>query len=279
MCITVGYPATTVSKGSGNIYIQIFASTAYQWVAFGTGSGMSGANMFVAYQDGAGNMTLSPRHGSGHFTPSLDTSSNAAQLQLLAGSGVSSDGNMVANFVCPNCVKWSSGSLSLNGPDDWIGAWKSGSSLATTSESAGISQHDSTVQFQVDSTQATIASDSNPFVSDTNGGISTPGGGSSAGDSGSGSGNSGAGKVQTGGEKGGMLLAHAAVMMVAFCVFFPAGAMAMPLFRSAAIHGAFQSFVYCLVLAALAVGVTVAHRTGKVSPQTEKRIGVPSADM
>lgn len=232
-------------------------------MAFGTGSGMSGSNMFVAYQDGSGNMTLSPRHSSGHFTPTLDTSSDAAQLQLLAGSGVSSNGNMVANFVCPNCVKWSSGSLSLSGPDDWIGAWKSGSSLATTSESAGISQHDSTVQFEVDATQATIASDSNPFVSETNGGISTPGGGSSAG--GSGNGNSGAGKVQTGGEKGGMLLAHAAVMMVAFCVFFPAGAMAMPLFRSAAIHGAFQSFVYCLVLAALAVGVTVAHRTGKVS--------------
>jgi hypothetical protein len=278
VCITVGIPATTISNGSGNIYVQIFASTAYQWVAFGTGSGMSGSNMFIAYQDGNGNMTLSPRRGSGHFAPSLDTSSSAAQLQLLEGSGVSSDGNMVANFVCPNCVTWSSGSLSLSGPDDWIGAWKSGSSLATASESAGISQHDSTVTFQVDATQATISSDSNPFISETDGGISTPGGGSPAGDNGSS--NGGTGNVQTGGSKGGLLLAHGAVMMVAFALFFPAGAMAMPLFRSAAIHGAFQSFVYCLVLAGLAVGVNVAQRSGKVSRAAMKvRIRVRSADM
>ncbi|KAK1832805.1 hypothetical protein QBC39DRAFT_63648 [Podospora conica] len=280
VCISVAYPATTISQGSGNIYVQIWASTSYQWVAFGTGSSMSGSNMFVAYQDGSGNMTLSPRRGSGHFTPSLDTSSTAAQLQLLEGSGVSSDGKMVANFVCPNCVTWNGGSLSLSGADNWIGAWKSGSSLATTSESASINQHDSTVQFQVDSTQATVSSDTNPFLAETDGGISAPGGGDDGDGGGSGNGGGGGpgngnnGLVQDGGGKGGLLLAHGAIMMVAFAALFPAGAMIMPLFRSWAFHGAFQTGIYLLTLAGLAVGINVAQRSGKLFNNGHTILGV-----
>lgn len=58
---------------------------------------MSGANYFVIYTSADGkNVTLSPRRGSGHNTPSFNS---AAQVSLLAGSGIS-NGVMVANIKC-----------------------------------------------------------------------------------------------------------------------------------------------------------------------------------
>lgn len=58
---------------------------------------MSGANFFVIYTSANGrNVTLSPRLGSGYNARSFNS---AAQVNLLAGSGVS-NGIMVANIKC-----------------------------------------------------------------------------------------------------------------------------------------------------------------------------------
>ncbi|KAH7169850.1 uncharacterized protein B0J16DRAFT_359157 [Fusarium flagelliforme] len=66
ICYSWGVPSSTASSGSGNIFLRFEAPTDYQWVAVGTGSGMSGSSMFVIYQDGSGNVTLSTRKGHGH---------------------------------------------------------------------------------------------------------------------------------------------------------------------------------------------------------------------
>lgn len=57
---------------------------------------MTGANIFVVYTAGNGNVTVSPRLGSGHVMPQFNSD---AQVTLLEGSGVS-NGKMVANVRC-----------------------------------------------------------------------------------------------------------------------------------------------------------------------------------
>lgn len=58
---------------------------------------MAGASIFVMYEDGNGNVTISPRNGGqGHVEPLSDS---ALQVELLEGSGIV-DGRMIANVLC-----------------------------------------------------------------------------------------------------------------------------------------------------------------------------------
>ena len=87
---------------------------------------MAGANIFVIYSDGKGNVTLSPRLGKGHFQPLLD---NTAKVSLLAGSGVA-NGRMVANVRCENCQSWPGGTMDFTSSSgDWIYASLAGAPL------------------------------------------------------------------------------------------------------------------------------------------------------
>jgi hypothetical protein len=123
---------------------------------------MVGANMFLMYQDGNGNVTVSSRQSSGHVQPQYDAAT-ASDLELLSGSGVSGD-VMVANVRCANCEVWSGGTLDVaDTGSQWIGAWKGGASLASTDLSESISVHDETHHFNLDLTQASLDTDSDPF--------------------------------------------------------------------------------------------------------------------
>ena len=289
VCFGVGIPETTASKGSGNIYFSITAPTSYQWVALGTGSMMANSNMFVIYQDGKGNITLSPRLGTFHVAPSEDTSSNAAKLTLLDGSGVS-DNTMTANVMCSNCESWgSSGKLSVTSTSaPWIGAWKAGSSMATTNKNAALSIHDNTAQYQLDMTKATISSDSNPFVSSdsssssgsdgsNNGGSGDNGGNDSSSgtgtddgngsDSGSSSGDGGVTVVSTSAPKAAILTAHAVIMALVMVILYPIGSALMPLLGKWLVHGIWQGLAYLLMWAGFALGVVTAQQRGLVSLQ------------
>jgi len=58
---------------------------------------MAGANIFVMYADGTGNVTISARNGgAGHVEPQVD---NTLDVVLLEGSGIV-DGNIIANVKC-----------------------------------------------------------------------------------------------------------------------------------------------------------------------------------
>ncbi|CAK7208805.1 hypothetical protein SBRCBS47491_000225 [Sporothrix bragantina] len=281
VCYGIGVPETTASKGSGNIYFSITAPTSYQWVALGTGSMMAGSNMFIMYQDGKGNVTLSPRLGTFHVAPSQDTSSTAAKLTLLAGSGVSGS-TMTANVMCSNCESWgSSGKLSVTSTNaPWIGAWKAGSSLATTNKNAALTVHDNTAQYQLDMTKATISSDSNPFVSS---GSSSSGSGSGSGTgtgsgsgSGSDSGGTGSGNGSNSGDNSGggvtvvsasspstaILTAHAVILALVMVVLYPLGSALMPLLGKWLVHGIWQGLAYLLMWAGFALGVVAAQQRG-----------------
>ncbi|KAK4251800.1 hypothetical protein C7999DRAFT_10436 [Corynascus novoguineensis] len=268
LCYGIAIPTSSANAGSGNIYFQIKAPTSLQWVALGTGSGMAGSNIFLMYQDGKGNVTLSPRLGVGYSEPKLDTSSTAARLTLLAGSGVSEDGStMTANVACSNCQSWNGGEMSLKSSSaGWISAWKQGPSLATTDKEATIDHHDNRAQFRVDLTKATINSDSNPFVSTGSDGDSNgPGSGS-----GSGSG-PGSGPDDGSGSSGGftqisapprpaVLVAHGIIMALVMGLFYPLGSTIMPLVGKWWVHAAWQAVAFCLMWAGFGLGIVTGRR-------------------
>jgi hypothetical protein len=167
ICYSLVVPETTVSSGNGSIYFQIYAPTTFSWVALATGTSMSNANMFIMYQDGNGNVTISPRQASGHSMPTVP-STGAAELELLDGSGVS-NGFMVANVRCDNCESWK-GTESLDFTSegaDMVGAWSEGDALNSTDVDARIGIHTGNLRpFTANLTQASIAdwSGGNPFV-------------------------------------------------------------------------------------------------------------------
>ncbi|KAK6595504.1 integral membrane protein [Botrytis cinerea] len=161
---TSGGPSYSVgisSSNSNNVYFQLTAPTSYQWVALGIGSQMSGSTIFVMYSDGTGNVTLSPRKGTGQVEPKYDSS---ITVELLSGSGIV-DGNMVANVLCTSCSSKLSSTTSTS--SNWIAAWNSGSALDTTDTSTSIRQHSGSnhKSFTFDLSQAQLESDSNPFTS------------------------------------------------------------------------------------------------------------------
>lgn len=214
---------------------------------------MAGAEIFVMYQDGNGNVTLSTRNGQGHVMPRY---TDRSDVDLLAGSGVS-NGEMIANVRCGSCS-----SLDLSGNNNWITAWLRGDSLASSDPRETISVHDDNQQLTVDFAQARVSSDTNPFVeSGGNGNESKP----PPSNSGSGSGSGGA--VQTGGgdNTSTLILAHGIVMTIVFAAAYPLGALLMPIARKWYIHSTWQTLAFLAMWAGFALGYVSSSRLGIVS--------------
>ncbi|KAJ4394336.1 hypothetical protein N0V93_003553 [Gnomoniopsis smithogilvyi] len=238
VCYAIGVPTTTASETTGNMYIQISAPTTYTWVALGMGTQeMAGANMFILYTDGTGNVTVSSRQGTGETTPKY-SASTASDIQLMSGSGVT-NGKMVANILCTNCKSWSGGSLSTTSTSvAMIGAWKSGASLDSTDPSASISYHDAHTAFDLDLTQATLTTDSNPFTS----AATTTTTGSS-------------GVTQAARPDPKVIYAHGLGMALVFVVLYPLGSALMPMLGKWKLHAGFQIVAWLGMWAFFGLGV------------------------
>lgn len=124
---------------------------------------MAGSNMLIVYAASSTNVTVSPRLGAGEVEPQVNPN---AVLTVLDGTGITSDGSMVANIRCDSCLTWSGGSMNpTDSSSSWIFAHKSGDALEATSTDAQIAQHDGSGSgFTLDLTQAVGGSSSNPFV-------------------------------------------------------------------------------------------------------------------
>ncbi|KAK5628249.1 hypothetical protein RRF57_003964 [Xylaria bambusicola] len=267
VCYQVGVPEASASSAKGNIYMQLRAPTTYSWVAFGTGQQMRGANIFVMYANGNGNVTVSPRYGTGHSEPEHQTDTH---IKLLAGSGIVDNGNtMLANIQCGNCESWNGGSGSLELTDtsaNFIAAWKRGSALNSNSLAADISMHDSYSQFTFDLTQATIANDGNPFVNASSGG-SGEGSTLPNGNTGSGGGDSSVSEIPI------LASAHGIIMSIVMVVLYPIGSALMPLFGNWVLHGVWQMGSFFLMWAGFAIGVVLSQRTGIEFGSTHTLLG------
>lgn len=269
VCYSIAVPSVSASSTTGNLYVQITAPTTYSWVALGTGEGMSGSNMFIVYQDGTGNVTVSSRQGKGEVQPLYDEST-ASNLALLSGSGVV-DGQMVANIMCTDCKSWSGGTLSTSSTDTpWIGAWKKGSSIDSTSPSAQISFHDGETEFDADLTQATVETDSNPFTSEAAGGNTTSGSGGTTGSSG--------GVSVASRPSAAVIWAHGVGMALCFAVLYPLGSAVMPMLGKWWLHAGWQTFTWVAMWAFFGLGVSAAQARDMVNhtfyPSVKKSIAV-----
>lgn len=240
-----GVPEQSSSSGSGNVYFQLTAPDTYSWVGLGIGSGMRGAEIFLMYQDGNGNVTLSTRQGEGHVMPQYTSRDS---VELLAGSGVT-DGNMVANVRCGDCD-----SLDMSGSNSWIAAWHTGDSLDSSDTSEQITIHSGENVFNVDFSQASISSDANPFVNSD--GTTTSGN----------SGNDGAvTQSEDSGPSDTILLAHGVIMTIVFIALYPIGSLLMPLLNKWFIHAGVQFLAYLLMWAGFGLGYSYAKPEGYVS--------------
>ena len=250
--LEIGVPETSVSTGTGNVYFSMSAPTTYAWVGFGTGSAMGGSSIFLMYQDGNGNVTLSPRSSSGYSMPSYNED---ADVEVLEGTGIE-DGEMTVNFRCGNCETWDGGELDFSGTGEGvIAAWKEGS-LESDDSSASISQHDGRTVFSADFAGASIAQDANPFAGvtevildddedDEDDEDVTP--------------------VETTTGTDSRLVIHGIVMAVTFAVLYPAGAFLMPLLGKWMIHAGFQMFAFVATWVGFATGYMWADEIGAVS--------------
>ncbi|KAK5174806.1 uncharacterized protein LTR77_001889 [Saxophila tyrrhenica] len=261
VCYQLNIPQQTAKSGSGDIFFQISGPTSYSWIGLGQGSQMAGSNIFVVYTDGKDNVTLSPRRGTGHVEPEHDRSAN---VTLLEGSGIS-NGRMVANVLCTNCVKWQGGSTDFSGNSgDWIYASRPGDALDSTSVSEELEQHEANGSFTWDYVKAQGGSSGNPFIAAPQGSPSHTGMSSTPTVS-SGTGNSGAesNTVEASSDSASSsdmtATAHGSLAAVTFLVLFPVGAALVRIPGIGVwIHAGFQIFSYCCFIAAAGMGIWLA---------------------
>ncbi len=254
--------------------------------------------MFVVYAADSTNVTVSPRLGTGHTQPQVN---GDAQISVLEGTGIASDGSLVANVRCDSCLNWSGGSMDpTDSSSSWIYAYKSGDALDSTSTDESISQHDGTGQFSLDLTTGTGGSSSNPFVASSGssdgsasasgsatqtasngqatatdagsaatipavatatGGVSNPVASSNPSTSGSGSSHSVSDPNQA------TRVAHAIVMPLVFVILFPLSALTIYLpynEKVRHIHAPLQVVSVILMLVGLGLGVKLANKLNKV---------------
>ncbi|KAJ4016759.1 hypothetical protein NW752_003890 [Fusarium irregulare] len=250
VCFTWGVPEASASSGSGSIYFQLKAPTSMQWAGLGIGDSMSGSQMFLMYQDGKGNVTLSPRPGKGEVMPQYERMDG---LELLEGSGVK-DNEMIANVRCRNCKN-----LDLKGSNLWIAAWRSGDSLDSTSPSQRIQQHDEHASFDVDLTKASIKSDTNPFTSAQ---ANQPSSGGAVSET-----------ASSGKSNRTIQLAHGIIMSIVFIAGYPLGAILMPMLGKWLIHASWQVVMLLLMWAGFGLGYVAAKDSGLWGKQTHTRMG------
>jgi hypothetical protein len=239
---SINVPDKTAQSGSGSIYFQMNSTRQVQWFALGQGTGMPGANIFVAYISG-NNVTVSPRSGIAEVEPLYNKD---ARITILNGSGVH-DGVITANIRCDTCLKWNGGTENVNSTSSpWIWAVKFGDPLESTSASETITQHDDQGVVSIDMKKATGGSSENPFAQLAQASVPSA-------DPSFSSFSDMINQKQT---------AHAVLMILAFVVMFPCFALGLHLFPAkwtVSLHWPGQLFTLAVVIAGLGVGVSMAR--------------------
>lgn len=207
---------------------------------------MAGAAMFLMYEDGNGNVTISNREGEGHSMPRL---ADQDSIVLLSGSGVK-DGQMVANIRYTN-----TGDFDPSGSSDWIMAKKQGTSLDSTDPNELISYHDSHSAFSVNLAQALVPLDANPF-DETNSDEAAPPPRPGA-------------ITEQDSNPTNLILAHGVILTVVFIFIYPMGSLLMPLLGRWYIHAGWQMIGFLAMWAGFGLGYVVSQRLDIVGLQTE----------
>ncbi|CAH0044379.1 unnamed protein product [Clonostachys solani] len=244
-----GVPEEAATSGSGNVYLQLDAPDTYSWVALGIGENMMTAKIFLVYQDGEGNVTLSTRQGQNHIMP---TYVDRPKVELISGSRAA-DGRMVAKVRCGDCED-----LDLSGQNSWVAAWSAGDAVNDKNTGAMIKHHDDKRIFTVDLSKASIGSDTDSFSEADQANLAS---------------DSDYGIVDTD-EFSPIRLAHGIIMTTVFVGIYPLGALLMPVFNKWFLHSASQLVAYILMWVGVALGVTYSRQTSLFGKQTHTRLGL-----
>jgi hypothetical protein len=184
---------------------------------------------------------------------------------------------MTANIACDNCISWGSGTLKFNDTmSSWIGAWKSGSSLATDNKNARISMHEGVTGFHIDLTVAVISDESDPFDTIPS---STSNGTATYNTSSSGSQTTAANQDNTIDNTEFedrnytlVLTAHGVISGLVMVVLYPFVSMLMPLLGRWSIHAGLQMVNFLLMWTGIGLGIQKAILEGMVSDHLERII-------
>lgn len=212
---------------------------------------MQGSNIFVVYGSGNGNnnVTVSPRLGGSHVEPLYNPQ---AQVSVLDGSGISSNGTITANIRCDSCITWSGGGHEdvTSSSASWVWAVKYGNLIESDSVSATITQHDVSGLASLNLQEATGGNSDNPFLN-----VTTSSNPSNS--------NSGQPMVTTFNTQSidRKRIAHATIMITVMVILFPSFALGIHLFpssRTVAIHAWLQLFTLALAIAGFGIGISLA---------------------
>ncbi|KAI9151239.1 hypothetical protein HJFPF1_08438 [Paramyrothecium foliicola] len=219
--------------------------------------------MFLIYQDGSGNVTVSNREERGHNMP-LPMGQNTSIL--LSGSGVK-NGRMIAH------VRYTHhGNLDPSGPSDRIMATKQGASLGSTDPNESIGIQDSHSIFSVDLAHALIASDTSPFDKtndDENGNFERPESPSKP----------VAVLEQDSNPDKSLILAHGLVLNIIFVIISPVGSLFMPMLGRWYIHAGWQMIRFVAMWAGFGAGYIVSRRLEIFFDQARTHIGILSMSL
>ncbi|KAJ9495471.1 hypothetical protein LTR99_010185 [Exophiala xenobiotica] len=227
------------SDSSDTLFYHFSAPSSQTWAAFGFGSQMKGALIFVTYasQDG-NNVTVSPRLGQGHVMPQHTSD---VKVDVLNGSGIV-DGSFVVNAQCTGCRSWDGGSVNVDSTSqNMIWALGPSGNLESDDVAASISQHEGYQFFGLNLKDATGTGGVPDATNSTN------------------DDNIDDGPVGDGGPRVGVAF-HAFLMVAAFLVVFPAGYLFLRVFEKVWLHWGVQSLALLMVCVGTAAGIGVSIR-------------------
>ncbi|MCJ1270938.1 hypothetical protein MMC22_010836 [Lobaria immixta] len=280
-CYKVNVPDATASGTQKDIYFQIQGPSSLQWIGLGQGGQkqMTNSNIFIVYADASGhNVTLSPRLGVGEVEPGFNKD---AQVSLLEGSGIA-DGKMTANVRCSSCANWGSGQMDLtSSKTQWIWAVKGGSAIKSDKQDfTGLSQHDNMGNINFDLTVAKGGNSLNPFAAQAAPSGTTSSGSSPTSTATSESGNTGASSSDGAKDLKGRnkaMVAHGAVMGLAFALVFPIGSILIRIFSFPGliwVHAGTQLLAYTLSIVGLGLGIYIASTPTRALDDSHPIIGL-----
>ncbi|OAP64045.1 hypothetical protein AYL99_00017 [Fonsecaea erecta] len=230
------------NDNSDSLFFHFSAPAGQAWGAFGFGTQMAGALIFVTYASQSGNnVTVSPRLGKGHVMPQHTSD---VQVDVLSGSGII-DGSFVVNAKCSNCRSWDGGNINVDSTNQPM-IWAAGptGSLSSNDVNAQIKQHEGYNFFNIDLKAATGT-----------GGVPVVGASSDT--------------VVGGGPVGdfhrGATGFHAFLMVAAFLIVFPGGYLFLRVFEKVWLHWGIQSLALLMTILGMGVGIAISKRN-KISP-------------
>ncbi|KIW84629.1 hypothetical protein Z517_00017 [Fonsecaea pedrosoi CBS 271.37] len=231
------------NDNSNSLFFHFSAPAGQTWAAFGLGSQMAGALIFVTYASENGkNVTVSPRLGKGHVMPQHTSD---VQVDVLSGSGII-DGSFVVNAKCSNCRNWSGGNVNIDSTKQSM-IWAVGptGTLNSNDDNAQIRQHEGYNFFDLDFKAAT-GTGGVPVVSASS---DTVVGGGAIG----------------GGHFRGATGFHAFLMVAAFLIVFPGGYLFLRVFEKVWLHWGVQSLALLMTILGMGVGIAISKRNN-ISP-------------